>query len=184
MTSHLSQSELEAGLDHIKQAPKNHGVLEQIVIRPQEDERTCLQKCELSPQLGVHGDSWAKGCWLSLPDGSPDPSVQVTLMNSRSIALIAQSQERWALAGDNLYVDLDLSEDNIKPGQRLSIGSVILEITNIPHKGCDKFVERYGADANRFVNSKEGQRLNLRGIFARIVQAGTVEVGDEVEVLT
>jgi hypothetical protein len=181
MTSHLSQSELEAGLDHVKQSPKNHGVLEQIVIRPQEDERTILQKCDLSPRLGVHGDNWANGCWLSLPDGSPDPRVQVTLMNTRLIALIAQSQERWALAGDNLYVDLDLSQENIKPGQQLSIGSVILEVTEIPHKGCEKFVERFGAAANRFVNSKEGQRLSLRGIFARILQAGTVEVGDAVK---
>ena len=99
MTSHLSQSELEAGLDHVKQSPKNHGVLEQIVIRPQEDERTILQKCDLSPRLGVHGDNWANGCSLSLPDGSPDPRVQVTLMNTRLIALIAQSQERWLWQG-------------------------------------------------------------------------------------
>jgi MOSC domain-containing protein YiiM len=107
--------------------------------------------------------------------------VQVTLINTRLIALVAQSQERWALAGDNLYVDLDLSQENIKPGQQLSIGSVILEVTDIPHKGCEKFVERYGADANQFVNSEEGQRMSLRGIFARILQAGTVEVGDEVK---
>jgi MOSC domain-containing protein YiiM len=180
---HLSRIELEAGLPHIKQSPQDHGRLEAIAIRPQKNERVTLQQGELSPRLGVHGDNWAQGCWLSLPDGSPDPRVQVSLMNARTIALLAQNPERWAPAGDNLFVDLDLSEANLQPGQRLAIGSVILEITDIAHKGCGKFAERYGAEAARFVNSKAGLALRLRGIYAQIVQAGTVQVGDTIEKL-
>lgn len=180
-TLHLDRSALEAGLPHIKQSPQDNGRVEGIVIRPKTDERVSLQECELSPKLGLHGDTWASRVTsLSFPDGSPNPKTQVALMNSRAIDLIAQSKERWPLAGDNLFVDLDIGEENLQPGQRLSVGSAILEITEIPHTGCDKFVKRFGADAVKFVNSKEGRKMRLRGVYAQIVQAGTIKVGDVV----
>ena len=150
------------------------------MIRPKTDARVSLQRCGLSPDGGVHGDNWAKGCWMSLPDGRPHPDVQVTIMNARAIALIAKDEARWPLAGDNLLVDLDLSEGNLPPGTRLSVGSALLEITDVPHKGCKKFAERFGVDATRFVNAREGLRLHLRGIYARIVEPGVVAVGDAV----
>ena len=181
MARHLALAELEDGLPEIRRSPKDRGVLRAIVIRPEADDRTSLARCELSPELGVHGDNWAKGCWMSLPDGRPHPDVQVTLMNARALALVAQDEARWPLAGDNLIVDLDLSEDNLPPGTRLAIGSALLEITEVPHKGCRKFAARFGVDATRFVNSREGVRLHLRGIYARIVERGVVTVGDPVE---
>jgi hypothetical protein len=180
---HLSLEELREGLDEIRQSPKDGGPLKAIVIRPETDARVSLQRCELSPELGVHGDNWAKGCWMSLPDGRPHPDVQVTIMNARTIALIAQEEARWQLAGDNLLVDLDLSADNLPPGTRLSVGSVVLEITEVPHKGCKKFAGRFGVDATRFVNSRDGLRMHLRGIYARIVKPGLVVVGDAVKKL-
>jgi MOSC domain-containing protein YiiM len=183
MARHMSLAELENGLPEILRSPKERGVLRAIVIRPETDARASLPQCELSPELGVHGDNWAKGCWMSLPDGRPHPDVQVTLMNARAIALIAQEEARWPLAGDNLFVDLDLSEDNLPPGTRLAVGSTLLEITEVPHKGCKKFAARFGVDATRFVNSREGLRLHLRGIYARIAERGVVAVGDPVEKL-
>jgi MOSC domain-containing protein YiiM len=183
MTSHLSLEELRAGLSEIQRSPKDRGALRAIVIRPETDARSALQQCELSPELGVHGDNWAKGCWMPLPDGRPHPDVQVTIMNARTIALIAQDEARWPLAGDNLFIDLDLSADNLPPGTRLSVGTALLEITAVPHKGCSKFAARYGIDATRFVNSRDGLRLHLRGIYARIVERGLVTVGDIVEKL-
>ena len=177
---HLSLEELRQGLDEIRQSPKDRGVLKAIVIRPETDARSSLQRCELSPDGGVHGDNWAKGCWMSLPDGRPHPDVQVTIMNARTIALIAKEEARWPLAGDNLFVDLDLSEGNLPAGTRLSVGSALLEITDVPHKGCKKFAERFGVDATRFVNARDGLRLHLRGIYARIVEPGVVAVGDEI----
>jgi MOSC domain-containing protein YiiM len=180
---HLGLEELREGLDEIRQSPKDGGPLKAIVIRPETDARVSLQRCELSPELGVHGDNWAKGCWMSLPDGRPHPDVQVTIMNARTIALIAQEEARWQLAGDNLLVDLDLSADNLPPGTRLSVGSVVLEITEVPHKGCKKFAGRFGVDATRFVNSRDGLRMHLRGIYARIVKPGLVVVGDAVKKL-
>jgi MOSC domain-containing protein YiiM len=183
MTRHLSLEELQDGLSGIRQSPKDQGLLKAIVIRPETDARVSLPQCELSPELGVHGDNWAKGCWMSLPDGRPHPDVQVTIMNARTIALIAQDEARWPLAGDNLFIDLDLSDDNLPPGTRLAVGAARLEITAVPHKGCRKFAERYGVDATRFVNSQDGLRLHLRGIYARIVERGVVTVGDPVEKL-
>jgi MOSC domain-containing protein YiiM len=180
MARHLSLEELQECMSGILLSPKELGTLSAIVIRPETDARVSLQQCELSPEGGVHGDNWAKGCWMSLPDGRPHPDVQVTLVNARTIALIAQGEERWPLAGDNLFVDLDLSEDNLPPGTRLTVGSALLEITAVPHKGCRKFAARYGVDATRFVNSRDGLRLHLRGIYARIVERGVVAVGDTV----
>ena len=183
MARHLSMTELNDGLAEILRSPKDRGVLRAIVIRPEIDARVSMPHCELSPDGGVHGDRWAKGCWMSLPDGRPHPDVQVTIMNARTVALIAQDETRWPLTGDNLFVDLDLSADNLPPGTRLSAGSALLEITAVPYKGCRKFVERFGVDATRFVNSREGLRLHLRGIYARIVEPGTVTLGDTVEKL-
>jgi MOSC domain-containing protein YiiM len=183
MATHFSLEELKAGLPEILRSPKDRGTLQAIVIRPETDARIVLPQCELSPEGGVHGDNWAKGCWMSLPDGRPHPDVQVAIMNARTIALIAQDQARWQLAGDNLIVDLDLSADNLPAGTRLRVGSALLEITAVPHKGCRKFAARFGVDATRFVNSREGTRLRLRGIYAKIVAPGTIVVGDAIEKL-
>jgi MOSC domain-containing protein YiiM len=173
-------AELTQGLEHILQSPQDAGPVEMIVSRTAHGERRVLNECALAPETGVVGDHWAKGCWKSLPDGKPDPDVQVTLMNARVISLIAQTRERWPLSGDNLIVDLDLGSHNLPVGQRIAIGSVILQITEVPHTGCKDFAGRYGVDALQFVNSPQGKQMSLRGINARILQAGVVRVGDRV----
>ena len=180
MTRHLTRAELQAGLPHILDSPQDNGRLEAIVIRPAKHERRELQSSEISLAGGVHGDHWAQGCWMSTEDGKPHPDVQICIMNARCIALVADRRERWALAGDNLFIDLDLSPENLPPGQRLQIGSAIIEITSVHHGGCTNFVERYGRAAVVFVNAPKGRALRLRGVYARVVQDGTVTVGDRV----
>ncbi len=180
---HLSMEELEAGLEHIRQAPTENGIVKLIVRRPNVDERELVDEAELSIDDGLLGDNWKQRGSASTPDRSAHPEAQVTVMNARAAALVAQSDERWPLAGDQLYVDFDLSDDNIPAGSRIQLGSVILEVSAKPHTGCNKFSARFGLEALKFVNSPEGKHLHLRGINTKVVQAGTVHVGDVVKKL-
>lgn len=181
MTEHPNLETLETSLENIQDAPKDNGLLEMIVARPEKKQRAVLEACKLSLKGGVEGDHWAKGCWKSLPDGSPDPDVQVTIMNSRCLEHISASRSQWPLAGDNLIVDMDLSVWNLQPGQKLSLGSAMLQITNVPHTGCNQFKERFGIDSLKFISSKTGRELRLRGIYAKIIQDGDIKVGDHLK---
>ena len=119
-----------------------------------------------------------------MPDGAADPEMQLNIMNARVAALVADAPERRALAGDQLFLDLDLSDENLPPGTRLAIGDAIIEVTEPPHTGCRKFAERFGKDAVVFVNSGRGKQLNFRGINARVVRSGDIRVGDVARKLT
>jgi hypothetical protein len=177
---HSTSEELEAGLAHIRSAPKDAGVLRMIVRRPEVNVRQVLDAGDLDRTHGLVGDTWHQRGSRRTPDGSPHPDMQINIMNSRVAALVAREESRWSLAGDQLFVDFDLSGANLPPGTRLSIGSAIVEVTDQPHTGCAKFVQRFGVDAATFVNSTVGRELNLRGINARVVQSGRIEVGDAV----
>lgn len=176
--SPLNIEQLRAGLSEVEASPHDNGTVEALVIRPGENLRTIVNSVTVCSEQGVHGDSWSKGCWKKLPDGSPHPDVQVAIMNSRMIDLAAGSQELWSAAGDNLFVDMDLSKENLPSGQKLTIGQTLLEITSEPHLGCKKFALRFGIDAVRFVNSPRGRELRLRGVYARVLRAGEIKVGD------
>jgi hypothetical protein len=180
---HLTQAELEAGLDHIRRSPADAGVLELIVRRPAVDEREVLEEAQLDLVEGLVGDTWNVRGSKRTADGSSHPDMQLNIMNARSIGLIACDRERWPLAGDQLYLDLDLSDDNLPPGTRLAIGAAIIEVTVIPHNGCKKFFARFGKAAVQFVNSDVGKRLHLRGINAKIVRPGLIRRGDVVNKL-
>lgn len=174
---HLTRGQLEAGLDRIRAAPKEEGVLELIVRRPAVGAREVVQEGVLDAQYGLGGDTWRMR-ELSRRGGAPDPHLQLTIMNARAAALVAQAKDRWALAGDQLFIDMDLSDENLPPGTRLAIGSAIIEVSAKPHTGCRKFVDRFGAEAMKFVNSPVGRQLHLRGIYAWVVQPGSVREGD------
>lgn len=181
---HLTMAELEAGLEHIRQSPQDGGVLELIVRRPLTDERELLHEGVLDTAVGLVGDNWQARGSRHTPDGMANLDAQLTLMNSRAADLVAQSRDRWPLAGDQLYVDFDLSAENIPPGTRLEIGEAIVEVTAQPHTGCQKFVARFGKDAMKFVNSPIGKQLHLRGINSRVVQPGAIRIGDPVTKVT
>ena len=173
---HLTRPELDAGIDHIQESPSDEGRLEMLVRRPSTDEREILDSGVLDIEEGLVGDNWQDNKYGL--DPAEHLETQVTVMNSRAAALVAQDRERWPLAGDQMYIDLDLSNHNLPPGTRLQLGDAVIEVTEFPHRGCQKFSVRFGADATRFVNSKQGRELNLRGVNARVVQPGTIRVGD------
>lgn len=175
---HLTTTELEAGLEEIRRSPKDVGLLELIVRRPSAGEREVLSEGELHPSEGLVGDSWRERGSSRTPDGSAHPEMQLNIMNARVIALLAQGRERWPLAGDQLYLDLDLSGENLPPGTHLSLGEALIEVTAQPHTGCKKFIARFGLEAMKFVNSGAGRELNLRGINARVIRRGMIRVGD------
>ncbi|MXW87841.1 MAG: MOSC domain-containing protein [Boseongicola sp. SB0673_bin_14] len=173
--------ELEAGLPCILASPKDEGVIAMIVRRPETDSREEMAVGELDVYGGLVGDNWrARGSGRT-GDGSAHPDMQLTLMNSRTISLLAGPRDRWALAGDQFYVDLDLSRENLPAGTRLTIGSATVEVTDVPHTGCKKFMSRFGTDALKLVNSRRGRELCLRGINARVVVPGRVEEGDKIQ---
>ena len=178
ISAHLTTEELHSGLDHIRRSPKDEGVLDLIVRRQAVNEREVLEQAELDLVHGLVGDTWDRRRSTSTPDGSPNIEMQITVINSRLTALVAREKSRWQLAGDQLYVDLDLSAENLPSGARLAVGSAIIEVTAPPHLGCQKFVARFGREAMKFVNSPVGRDLRLRGLHGRVVQAGRVRTGD------
>ncbi len=164
---------LEHGLAHIMGSPRDEGRLEMVVRRPAPGEREVVTEARIEPGHGVVGDRWS-----AKPGASPE--AEVTVMNARCVALLAGDVDRWPLAGDQLYVDLDLSEENLPVGTRVRVGEAVLEVSGKPHRGCAKFSARFGAEALRFVNTSDGRAARLRGMNARVVRGGIVRPGDRV----
>jgi len=173
----LTAADLEAGLDEIRRSPRDEGILEMIVRRPRMGAREVLAEGELHPLEGLIGDNWSTRGSSRTADGSAHPDMQLNVMNSRVITLLAQSRDRWPLAGDQLYLDLDLSGENLPAGTRLALGTAVIEVTAQPHTGCKKFVARFGLEAMKFINSGVGRQLCLRGINAKVVEPGVIRVG-------
>jgi MOSC domain-containing protein YiiM len=178
--AYVPLANLEAGIDVIRRSPSADGRIELIARRPEVESREVVVEAHLDEREGLVGDSWRERGMGATGDGSANPDTQITLMNSRSVAVIAGDRQRWPLAGDQFYVDFDLSVANLPAGTRLEVGSALLEVTAVPHRGCGKFSRRFGVDAMKFVNSAVGRELNLRGVNARVVRGGSVRTGDPI----
>ncbi|TCB90069.1 MOSC domain-containing protein [Micromonospora zingiberis] len=182
---HRTMDEIMEGLHLVRRSPQGVGTLALAVRRPAVDAREVLSRAELDPDAGLIGDSWSQRPSSRTPDRSPHPDMQLNVINSRFVELIAGAdRDAWALAGDQLYFDLDLSVDALPAGSRLAIGErAVIEVTAEPHNGCAKFAARFGRDAHKTVWSDEGQRLRLRGLNARVLVGGTIKAGDTVRQL-
>jgi MOSC domain-containing protein YiiM len=157
----------------VQGSPKDVGVLKLIVLRLPNEQRQTPPQAILDVERGVAGDRWSL-------KNNPDPLAQVSMMNSRFLEAIAGETDRMNLAGDNLIVDLDLHTDNLPTGTRLRIGQALLEVTDSPHTGCKKFQRRYGKDAMDITYTPEGAAMRLRGLLARVIQGGEVQIGDTI----
>jgi hypothetical protein len=176
----LSTEELEAAVDDLRGAPRERGTVELIVCRPAVGERSILDEAALDPEAGLTGDNWRRRPSRSTPDGKADPAKQITVINDRLARLLAGGEDGREEAGDQLYVDFDISVDHLPAGTRVQVGEAVIEISEAPHTGCAKFSSRFGPDAMRFVNSPVGRELRLRGLNARVVVPGPIRRGDAV----
>jgi len=181
--AHRTTAEMEAALDDIRRAPADVGLVDLVVRRPTVGGREVLDEGTLDLTEGLVGDNWRSRGNSRTPDGAADPLAQLNVINARLSTFVAVDPDRRALAGDQLHLDLDLSQANLPPGTRLAVGSAVIEVTAKPHLGCAKFVDRFGRDAMRFVNSPVGRELRLRGLNARVAVAGTARPGDKVRKL-
>ena len=176
---HISRAEIESRIADVLESPKDSGTLRMIVRRPKVNKREAVETAALDVEEGLIGDNWlTRGSrWRK----GGDPKRQITVMNWRFANLVATSEERIPLAGDQLFVDLDLSKENVPPGARIAVGpDAVIEVTAPPHLGCKKFVERFGIDAMTFANSEFGRQHNLRGVNARVISGGDVRTGGRV----
>ncbi|HCA58197.1 MAG TPA: MOSC domain-containing protein [Blastocatellia bacterium] len=180
----LTRAEIETHIDHVLAAPKDRGRVELIVRRPAVNAREVITEGKIDREHGLLGDNWLTRGSSRTDNGLGHPEMQLNVMNYRFAELIAGSRERVPLAGDQLYIDLDLSSANLPPGTRIKVGDAVIEVTAIPHTGCKKFVERFGLDAMKVANSEFGRRHNLRGINAKVVEPGKVRAGDTVSVIS
>lgn len=182
MELHRPLAALNEHLEWVRQAPRDEGTVRLLVRRPAVDAREILTEAHLDVDLGLSGDNWQARGSSSTEDGQADLRAQITVTSWRAVSLVAGSEDRASLAGDQIHADLDLSLDNLPSATLLYIGSAVLEVSEKPHTGCKKFGGRFGPDALRFVNLGAGRELRLRGINTRIVQAGTVRLGDVIRV--
>jgi hypothetical protein len=172
--------DFESQLIDVQAAPRDNGRLELIVRRPAVDSREVLAEAALDPASGLVGDSWAARGSRVTADGSANPAAQITMMSVRVLRAFEPDPARWPLAGDQLYVDLDLRVESLPVGTQLAIGSAVLEVSEPPHTGCAKFSARFGSDALRWINSPVGRMHRMRGLNARVVTGGTIHTGDAI----
>ena len=184
MEAQMTLDQLWDGWHQLETSPQDVGSIEMMIRRPDVDEREEVQEADFDTGQGMVGDNWLTRGSSSTPDGSAHPEAQITLMNSRTIQLIAGDRSRWAEAGDQLFVDFDLSMDNLPAGQQIKIGDVVLEISELPHTGCGKFARRFGAPARKFVMTDQGKQLRLRGVNAKVIQGGTITLNDKITKVT
>ncbi|MGI9579555.1 MAG: MOSC domain-containing protein [Microthrixaceae bacterium] len=182
---HVPREALDEALESVLDAPADHGTLELVVRRPDVEEREILLTGRLTVAEGLEGDNWNRRGSSRTSDGGPHPDMQLNVISARVSDLLADGDtELRALAGDQLHVDLDITESNLPPGTRLGLGSAVIEVTEQPHRGCAKFAARFGADARRWVNSGDGDGLRLRGLNARVVVEGDISPGDTITKLS
>ena len=165
--------DLDALWAQTDRSPQDKGSVELIVRRPAPDQREPMQRATFTAQAGLLGDDW-------LRRHGDEIEAQITLMNARVAQLLAGDKSRWAAAGDQLFVDLDISQDNLPPGTRIQLGEVVMEISTLPHTGCTKFARRFGGHARKWTATDDGERERRRGVYAHVIQDGEIKVGDPI----
>ncbi len=173
-TRHLTRDQLVAALNDLPPAPRDEGSVTLIVARGDVGERRVLDEAMLTVERGVPGDRWAR-------QDKYGPSYQIATTNHAVAALIANGQP-LELHGDNLFLDLDLTPQNLPIGTELTLGAARLRVTPQAHNGCKKWVQRFGLAAMKLNMDPAWRDRRLRGIYLQVVEPGVVRPGDSVVV--
>ena len=178
MVNHVSFAECEQALDHINRAPLDEAEIDCLCARPDFGTRAFPDKLILTVDHGILGERWTHSPWLTLPNGDPDPRIQVSILSKRVMDLCWRDRERVIHPGDPFVVDMNLGEANMPVGTRLAIGTAIVEVSDKFNTACVKWRDRYGQDSLHWMNLARNRPYRLRGILCRIVQDGEVKLGD------
>lgn len=178
--SHATPAELQAGLAHVLNAPRDAGQVQMLCLRPDYGRRFFVDEIAVTRAQGIPGERWATRPWLRLEDGSPHPGIQVSILSRRVLDLVWHDRENTPHPGDTFITDMDLSEANLPPGQLLAAGSAVLQVSDIFNDGCVKWAARYGQSARDWINAREHRALRLRGILCSVWQDGLVRNGDRI----
>lgn len=181
----MGVSKYQQAVEHAQSAPIGAGRVDFLINRPSEGVHVPVRELYLDVDSGIHGDRWQKTAWLRLPDGSPDPRVQVSLTNTRVMQCFTGTEVDAVFGcGDNIYTDLNLSETHLPVGMRVQIGKAVIEVSDVMNDACGKFVQRFGKDAFNYIRQSQNLPLRLRGLFARIVRSGAIRIGDPIILVT
>lgn len=172
--------DLQAKLSWATSAPRDNAPISTLCVRPAEGDRQFVERIDFSVTEGVVGDRWIRKTWMRLPDGRPDPRIQVCLLGQRVLELVRIDPYRMPYPGDNIVADLDFSETNLPSGQLLRVGTATLEVSDIFNTACSKWRARYGDDALRWINLPDNLPHRLRGVLCRVVASGYATIKDRI----
>jgi hypothetical protein len=174
---------LMAALPFVMAAPADNAPVRQLCFRPDRHARSFPDQLALTRAAGIPGDRWLAEPWLRLPDGAPDPDIQVSILPARVLDLIWKPGDTAPHPGDPIIADMDLSLANLPPGTLVQAGSAVLRVSALFNDGCVKWKARYGADAKDWITAPGHPALRLRGILCAVVQDGAVRIGDRLQKL-
>lgn len=184
MTSiHPTRAECDAALTHILDAPKVSAPIDMLCFRPDYGVRSFPDRIQVSVARGIEGERWLRDPWLKLPDGRPDPRIQISVLPKRVADLCWRNRDVSPHPGDTLIADLDMTSANMPVGTRLQVGSAVIEVSDVFNNGCAKWYAQYGADSVKWINHRPHRPLRLRGILCRVVVDGEIRKSDLIEKL-
>lgn len=172
---------LQAALPSVLMAPKDSAPIEQLCLRPDIGVRNFVDEMELTRELGIPGERWNYAPWLTLRDGRADPRIQVSILNKQVLDLVYNDPHNMIHPGDSFIADMDFSYENMPDGTLLNIGSAVLRVSDKFNTACQKWQDRYGRDALRWIVLQGNRQYRLRGVLCEVIKDGRVKTGDLIQ---
>jgi len=183
MTTQATKEDLMAALPHVLAAPRDTGPVSMLCLRPAIGQRTFPDRITMTRNQGIPGERWLTTPWLRLPDGAPEPAIQVSILPVRVMNLVWRDRTATPHPGDPIVADLDMSEANLPEGTLLQAGSAVLRVSSVWNDACVKWKVRYGVAAKDWIVAPGHKELRLRGVLCSVETDGEFCLGDVIRVL-